>query len=241
MLWQFGELGYDFSINRCEDGTISDNCRLSSKPVRWDYFQKQHRRNTYDKMSALLYLRNEHDVFHTPNFSLTDNAYFKRVKLNGQEMNALTLANFDVREMVVEPQFQHTGTWYEYFSGEELSVSDVNAEMELSAGEYRIYTSKRVTPPNGYFSSTSELTDSPIIISPNPVKAGEQVSISSSVSFDSALLYDATGRTSSLALECTDSNNCKVLLPGELVPGVYFLSLKNGETWQSIQLIVSDK
>src|SRR5690606_25652943 len=30
MLWQFGELGYDYSINRCEDGSINDNCRVSS-------------------------------------------------------------------------------------------------------------------------------------------------------------------------------------------------------------------
>ncbi|MEI9909455.1 MAG: hypothetical protein WDO71_07195 [Bacteroidota bacterium] len=28
MIWQFGELGYDFSINRCADGTINNNCRL---------------------------------------------------------------------------------------------------------------------------------------------------------------------------------------------------------------------
>lgn len=26
MIWQFGELGYDFSINRCENGTISNDC-----------------------------------------------------------------------------------------------------------------------------------------------------------------------------------------------------------------------
>ena len=37
MIWQFGELGYDFSINRCVDGTINNNCRLDNKPIRWDY------------------------------------------------------------------------------------------------------------------------------------------------------------------------------------------------------------
>ena len=38
MLWQFGELGYDFSINRCTNGSINENCRLDPKPIRWDYF-----------------------------------------------------------------------------------------------------------------------------------------------------------------------------------------------------------
>jgi hypothetical protein len=38
MIWQFGELGYDYSINTCSDGvTISENCRTDSKPIRWDY------------------------------------------------------------------------------------------------------------------------------------------------------------------------------------------------------------
>ncbi|MEK7253233.1 MAG: alpha-amylase family glycosyl hydrolase, partial [Bacteroidota bacterium] len=37
MIWQFGEVGYDFSINRCVNGTINNNCRLDPKPIRWDY------------------------------------------------------------------------------------------------------------------------------------------------------------------------------------------------------------
>lgn len=37
MLWQFGELGYDYSINYCINGTVNNNCRLDPKPVRWDY------------------------------------------------------------------------------------------------------------------------------------------------------------------------------------------------------------
>ena len=37
MIWQFGELGYDYSINHCANGTINNNCRLDAKPIRWDY------------------------------------------------------------------------------------------------------------------------------------------------------------------------------------------------------------
>ena len=28
MIWQFGELGYDYPINYCVNGTINNNCRL---------------------------------------------------------------------------------------------------------------------------------------------------------------------------------------------------------------------
>ena len=40
MLWQFGELGYEFSINTCQNGSVSENCRLDLKPIRWDYLAR---------------------------------------------------------------------------------------------------------------------------------------------------------------------------------------------------------
>ncbi|MBK8951115.1 MAG: hypothetical protein IPM85_00930 [Chitinophagaceae bacterium] len=48
MIWEFGELGYDYSINRCEDGTISNNCRLDKKPIKWDYASVVNRKRVYD-------------------------------------------------------------------------------------------------------------------------------------------------------------------------------------------------
>ena len=40
MIWQFGELGYDYPINYCGNGTINDACRTDPKPIRWDYYQQ---------------------------------------------------------------------------------------------------------------------------------------------------------------------------------------------------------
>ena len=40
MIWQFGELGYDYSINTCTNGTVNNNCRLDEKPIRWDYHER---------------------------------------------------------------------------------------------------------------------------------------------------------------------------------------------------------
>ena len=40
----------------------------------------------------------------------------------------------------VSANFPSTGTWYEYFSGETVDVSDVNMSFDLQAGEYRLYT-----------------------------------------------------------------------------------------------------
>ena len=40
MIWQFGELGYDYSIE--------ENGRTGRKPVRWDYYEEMHRHDLFD-------------------------------------------------------------------------------------------------------------------------------------------------------------------------------------------------
>src|SRR5437763_3108813 len=57
MIWQFGELGYDYPINYCTNGTINNNCRLDTKPIRWDYDTQARRREVYDTYSKLIALR----------------------------------------------------------------------------------------------------------------------------------------------------------------------------------------
>ena len=175
MVWQFGELGYAESINRCENGTINNNCRLSPKPIGWPLADEQHRQSLLDRLKAIIYLRNTQDVFHTSNFGLRDDDYYKRIQLNGSDMNVVTIANFDVHAMTVSPEFQHTGEWYDYMSGEQLTVTDVNMLLELKPGEFRIYTSREIVPPGGFFTAVDDLGIEEINIFPNPTRAGGTV------------------------------------------------------------------
>src|SRR5205823_2038318 len=59
MIWQFGELGYDYTINYCTNGTVDNACRLDPKPIRWDYLQVLQRKRIYDVVSKLNKLRKE--------------------------------------------------------------------------------------------------------------------------------------------------------------------------------------
>ncbi|MCF8309379.1 MAG: Por secretion system protein, partial [Bacteroidales bacterium] len=61
MIWQFGELGYDVSINY--------DCRVCPKPIRWNYYDDYRRKFLYDVYSALAELKTEYEVFETTNFS----------------------------------------------------------------------------------------------------------------------------------------------------------------------------
>ncbi len=61
-------------------------------------------------------------------------------------MDVRIIGNFDVTQMALEANFSHTGWWYDYFSGDSISVSDLHEPIALEAGEFRIYTTKSFVP-----------------------------------------------------------------------------------------------
>lgn len=170
MLWQFFETGYDFSINRCEDGSINNACRLSQKPIRWDYMANPDRVDLWNVVRQMNVLRTENETFRTDDFVMNTSGFQKTIHLNDPNMNAVVLGNFGMATANVVPNFQHTGWWYEYFTGDSTNVTDAAAALNFDAGEYRLYTDTRVTPPSFYTD-----TDEAVLgenfewgISPNP-------------------------------------------------------------------------
>ncbi|MBL7138581.1 MAG: T9SS type A sorting domain-containing protein, partial [Bacteroidales bacterium] len=45
------------------------------------------------------------------------------------------------------PNFTSTGTWYEYWTGDSILVTDGSAPISLMEGEYRIYTPRQLPRP----------------------------------------------------------------------------------------------
>ena len=189
MLWQFGELGYDYSINYCEDGTINDGCRTYPKPVKWDYRQSNRRNVLYSHVADLIRLRNAYDVFTsgTPTFSVGSGSLEKQVVLknnpytatpaNAGEMNAVVVVNFDVTAKTTTVNFPHTGTWYDYYAaGTELNVSDAAVGISLQPGEFKIFTDVQIEDPELITDIGLEANIS-VSVYPNP--AGKTLMIAS--------------------------------------------------------------
>ena len=218
MLWQFGELGYDFSINRCVNGAINPDCRLDPKPIRWDYLGDEFRAGLYDRVAAMNFLRiNYPEVFVEGTFDFNDsNSFVKTSHITHPSLNIVSLANFRVSESEVNPKFPNTGIWYEYFTGNELQVDDVNQAITFEPGEYRVYTSEKTTPPNGFFSSTIDLPTIAGQIYPNPVRAGDQLTIEleNNAQIQSAQLIGIDGKTFQL------DNDLKIK---QGLNGIYFI------------------
>lgn len=191
MLWQFGEVGYDKSINTCQDGSVNDGCRVSPKPVPWndvdglDYNHDADRMRLQATVAEIIKLRNTYDVFKTTDVTLTQDGLIKQLALkndpytdtpaSSDEMNVYIVANFDVQKQTVSAAFPHTGTWYRYFVPEELAVESTPASIKLQPGTFRIFTDVQLpAPPSGLVGETVTSTDdvvqaSEVFFYPNPV------------------------------------------------------------------------
>ena len=140
MLWQFGELGYDYSIEY--------NGRLGKKPIRWNYYQEPDRLRLYKTFQALIKLRSENDVFTsastTPIMTLSGNV--KSITMSGSNLNVVIIGNFGVVNAETAVSFQHGGVWYDYFSGESFNFSGFDS-INLAPGEFHIYTDQKLATP----------------------------------------------------------------------------------------------
>ncbi|NEW80702.1 MAG: T9SS type A sorting domain-containing protein, partial [Gelidibacter sp.] len=149
MIWQFGELGYDFSINRCTDGTISNDCRLSKKPIRWDYFDNANRKQIYNTWATLAAFKKQQPVFNTTDFTLNVGTLTKSILLKHASMDVALAGNFDITSKTITVQFSKTGTWYEYFTGEEKNITNTSTAITLNPGEYKMYSTVKLLDPRG--------------------------------------------------------------------------------------------
>ncbi|MFI5136105.1 MAG: T9SS type A sorting domain-containing protein, partial [Chitinophagales bacterium] len=148
MIWQFAELGYDYSIFRCVDGSLSNDCRLDPKPIRWDYFQNAQRSQLYKFYAALINLKRNYTVFNSGTLNWEVGGLYKSMRITDANLKACVLGNFDIVSGNVTPNFPNTGKWYEYFTGDSITVTNTTAPVNLKPGEYRFYTNLKLQQPD---------------------------------------------------------------------------------------------
>ena len=163
MIWQFGELGYDYSINT--------GCRVCNKPIRWDYFQETDRKRLYEDWSALIGLRKSLPAFRSDNFDLYVSGSWKRIEINDPSMDIRIIGNFDVVSQPVDPSFSTTGVWYDYFSGDSVDITDPHQKILLEPGQFHLFTSRSPGPSPPGFTKPPPLfirEDPSLLPYPNP-------------------------------------------------------------------------
>lgn len=177
MIWQFEELGYD--------STKTKHGNTGEMPILWNYYNVGARRDVYNNFAALIDLKKKYSTFSTTNYSLYEAGNLKRLTLVDADMDAQVFGNFDVTAGSITANFTRTGKWYEFFSGDSVTITSSNQSqlITLAAGEYRLYTSKRLKRPD-FLSAVNNVKSSaeegvPFTISPNPFSAYTTIRIQS--------------------------------------------------------------
>jgi hypothetical protein len=207
MMWQFGELGYGWKPDEClkpgggNDGECASSApgRTQSKPIRWEYRDPQQSPNRvklYKAWSALIQLRNQNEVFTSPDTDVSmqvgSDIYGRRITLQHSSMNAVVIGNFDVERRSVAANFPTTGTWYDYFSGASFDVQsdETDTPIELAPGEFHIFTSAPVGTPEDGIVPYDAAAPPPAVPANLQVSAGDGAF---SVSWDESTSSDVTG------------------------------------------------
>jgi len=189
MIWMFGELGYDYSIEY--------NGRTSPKPIKWDYYDQHLRQRLYQVYCALGQLKHEYPVFQTSDFVLDVRNDVKRIHLNHQDMNVTILGNFSTWDKSLAGQFQHAGWWYDYWTGDSLLVEDTEALMDFKASEYRLYTDVKLETPDilsGLNHIELEENNIQLKVYPNPIGTKFTLDLEKKNLVDKIEVFTVTGQ-----------------------------------------------
>ncbi len=145
MIWQMGELGYDYNKWCTPEGvdmTGTKEYETSRKPVKWDYLQVPERKALYDVYSRLNALRNNNpelfgnDAYCTFNF---DGWPLRELYSDNGGKKLQVYANFSGNNASAQSVTVPDGAWKNYFTGETVSGT-----MNLASGEFLVLVSPDV-------------------------------------------------------------------------------------------------
>jgi 1,4-alpha-glucan branching enzyme len=241
MLWQFGELGYDFSINYCQNGTINNGCRTDPKPIRWDYAQDADRRRLYDVTRDLIHLKKNYESFNTTNFTLNTANLQKTIHLTHPSMDVAVQGNFGVNTAQIPNAFPKTGWWYEYFTGDSVLINSPTQSLSFAPGEYRLYTTRKVGRPSQMTTGTYEVVKDyfKLTIAPNPTSGAAQVTYTLPQSGLVQLqVFNALGQQITTFVNTKQAAGTYTQNIQALPPGTYWLRLTVDDKLETKQLMV---
>ncbi|WP_026899089.1 alpha-amylase family glycosyl hydrolase [Daejeonella oryzae] len=248
MIWQFGERGYDLSINY-PSGTSND--RLSNKPPRWEYMNEPNRKQLYNVYSKLIKLRTAHDAFENTNFTYSLAGGIKTIHLNDAAVNITIVGNFDVTPQTSVVNFSNTGKWYDYLTQDSINVTNTAFSMSMQPGEYHVYTSKNLNASNGLPVVDSEPDVNKegdyFFNFPNPVNDETTIAYkllkSSQVTIK---LYNFMGKEVQTLLDSKQQSEGEHQLKwnlnngSKITTGVYFLKLQSDNQTRIQKIIVNN-
>ncbi|MFC3414904.1 alpha-amylase family glycosyl hydrolase [Algoriphagus hitonicola] len=221
MLWQFGEFGYDEELN---------NDRLGIKPTRWEYLDDPQRNRLFQLYKEMIHLRTAHQVFSNPEeVVLTLSGNVKSIILEHADMDVVIHGNFGLSNAGNVPlAFPSTGTWYNYFTGEEFNVTGSTVNFNLRPSEFYLFTNERLpTPERGILQEDfvtsiprEPVNSSEFAVYPNPSSGQLFVQLPKGMNEANYRIIDMTGKEVKEGQTTTDNQILEFDL-GNIKAGLY--------------------
>ncbi len=225
MLWQFEEMGYDYSID-------SFGGRTNPKPHAWGWLNLPHRKAAADACAKIISMRKLYpNAFLNGNYSLqvayNDWSQGRRIALSHADLNMVVLGNFQSdASITANPSFQRTGTWYNLLTGETLNVSNTNMTINMQPGQLLIFTDRNVNFTNDNREISYNVSDYVY-----PTLTSGKLFISSTANIQSIRIYNLQG-----SLLKQQNNDIKEIDLSMLKKGFYLVELEtaNGKSAHKI-------
>lgn len=225
MIWHFAELGMDDSILTCSNGSVNGNCKLETKPQpQWneDWLDDDDRKELYDSWARLINLKINKAVFEG-DFVLEGSSQNVRLfvfnnSLPDSELkNVVILANFNVTDQNITPDFPYTGEWFNLMDDSSITVNNTTNTIFVPAGEFRIFGNKQAT----LNSENNDLNKELLSIYPNPTNS----SFSLNKEVKEVVVFDITGKQVKVFTSKDIANN--IFNVNTLNRGFYFVKTKD--------------
>ena len=202
MIWQFGELGYDISINKCPDGSIEEDCRLSNKEsaFKLNMNKSVKRAQIYDVWSRIISLRNTENIFHSSEFNLNLSSDLKTIKLYSNESDqeiseVVVIVNFGMKSSQITTEMLPEGDLYDIYYNNLVIDRNTLLDSPLQPGEFMIIANGK-TRLEDDLSLTLNLESSShqiLNIYPNPTQNILNIVFPSRERYD-LFFFDSNGR-----------------------------------------------
>ena len=125
MIWQMGELGYNYNKwcnEQGEDGTAEGKYETDRKPVKWDYYEDADRKALYDVYCKLNDLRNDNPDLFGKGVDLNGSDLggwpLKKVALSYGSKKVWAYANYHGKNSSSQNVNIPSGTWIDILSGQ---------------------------------------------------------------------------------------------------------------------------
>lgn len=244
MIWQFGELGFDLSINRCTNGTINNGCRTDPKPSAFsstlNYYNDTQRKSVYDAWAKIINLRVNNEVFNTKTFNINSGDLMPRIYIWNDALpstslkSVVVLANFTLSSQNITPNFPYTGTWYNLMDNSTLNVTNTTSPVTLNPGEFRIFGNATALSTNDMVKPSQSQK---LEVLQNPTTNGTIQVRYTNAKGGNLYLYDLSGKMLKTQKVSANSGDDTISV-SNLQSGNYLLMLKSDQGMSVSKVII---